>query len=155
MRQLEAENIKLEEAKETFKLLYLARKSLMEADENLKNKYISPIKDEFIKYAKLLEATLGEKIHMDSNYEIAFEREGKIRQVKHLSDGELAICTFCFRLALINKMYDNDKPFIILDDPFVSLDEGHLNKMQTIIKELAKEQQLLYFTCHESRNIEV
>ena len=154
LRQLEAENIKLEEAKETFKLLYLARKSLMEADENLKNKYISPIKDEFIKYAKLLEATLGEKIHMDSNYEIAFEREGKIRQVKHLSDGELAICTFCFRLALINKMYDNDKPFIILDDPFVALDEAHLAKMQTIIKELAKEQQLLYFTCHKSRTIE-
>lgn len=154
LAELEEQNTKLLEAKETYKLLYLARKYLVLADENLRNKYISPIKNEFVKYANLLEATLGEKLSMTSNYEITFEREGKIRQVKHLSDGELAICTFCFRLALINKMYDNDKPFIILDDPFVALDEAHLAKMQTIIKELAKEQQLLYFTCHKSRNIE-
>ena len=72
---------------------------------------------------------------------------------KHLSSGFKSICALCFRLALLDNMYLTDKPFIILDDPFVLLDEKHLEKTHEIIKELSKDLQIVYFTCHNSRKI--
>jgi uncharacterized protein YhaN len=50
-------------------------------------------------------------------------------------------------------MYRGNLPFLILDDPFVSLDEGHMERVKGLLKELSKQMQMVYFTCHESRNI--
>ena len=44
-------------------------------------------------------------------------------------------------------------PFIIIDDLFVTLDETHLEKAKDLVKELAKNRQIIYFTCHSSRDI--
>jgi uncharacterized protein YhaN len=48
-------------------------------------------------------------------------------------------------------MYGAESPFIVMDDPFVHLDEEHLSRARTLLKTLAKEKQIIYFTCHESR----
>ena len=50
-------------------------------------------------------------------------------------------------------MYENHDTTIILDDPFSSLDEEKMLKAKELIKELSKYFQILYFTCHESREI--
>ena len=50
-------------------------------------------------------------------------------------------------------MYKENSPFIILDDPFTSLDKEHMEKMQLLMKELSKDRQIIYFTCHSSRKI--
>lgn len=111
------------------------------------------MRDKFIDYSELLEKTLGEKITMNRDFEISFERSGKERSEKHLSTGQRTICAFCFRLALIWNMYEGEKPFLILDDPFVSLDGQHLEKVKTLLKELSKKMQIVYFSCHESRAV--
>jgi uncharacterized protein YhaN len=48
-------------------------------------------------------------------------------------------------------MYREKKPFLILDDPFVNLDEEKIEHGKAFIREIAKEYQVIYFTCHESR----
>ena len=40
---------------------------------------------------------------------------------------------------------------LILDDPFVNLDEEKIEHGKAFIREIAKEYQVIYFTCHESR----
>ena len=40
---------------------------------------------------------------------------------------------------------------IILDDPFVNYDEDKIEKALDQLTQLAKERQILYFTCHKSR----
>ena len=107
-----------------------------------------------IAYAKeLLEKALGEKVVMTKNLEIKFERNGKERSEKHLSAGQRSICALCFRLALIKNMYEGNTPFLVLDDPFTTLDKEHMAKVQEILNALSKEMQMVYFTCHESRMI--
>ncbi len=128
-------------------------KLLSEAEKNLQDKFIEPIKNNFVKYALELEEALGEKISMNPDLEIQLEHNGILRSEKHLSSGQKSICAFCFRLALIDNMYINDKPFLILDDPFTSLDEKHLNKIRKLIANIAKDMQTIYFTCHNSRLI--
>ena len=123
------------------------------ADNRLKEKYVAPIRDRFVDYAKLIEDTLGEKVHMDSSYRISFEREGMLRSYEHLSSGILSICSLCFRLALFDNMFNEEKPFVIMDDPFVSLDETRFNKTKELIKKLSKDKQIIYFSCHPSRDL--
>ncbi len=145
---------KLSSYKHTHKLLTETCNLLRLAEQNLKDKYVKPVKDEFIKYANLIEEVLGEKVTMTKNFELRFERGGKERLEKHLSSGIKSICAFCFRIAMIKNMYREKAPFLVLDDPFVNLDEEHLLKVKKVIKELSKDMQIIYFTCHSSRAIE-
>ena len=144
---------KLSDYKQKYKLLTTTIEFLRLAEQNLKDKYVKPVKDEFVKYASLIEKVLGEKVTMTKNFEIRFERAGKERVEKHLSSGILSICTFAFRLAMIKNMYSGVKPFLVLDDPFVTLDEEHLEKVKLVLDELAQDMQIIYFTCHGSRKL--
>ncbi|MCH5162068.1 MAG: AAA family ATPase [Clostridiales bacterium] len=142
---------KLEGYKTEYRLLEKTVKLLQNAEMNLKDKYIKPIRDQFVYYSTLLEKTLGEKITMNSNFEVQYERGGRNRSEKHLSSGQRSICSLCFRLALIDNMYSGEKPFLILDDPFVGLDEEHLKKVRFLLDELSNKLQIVYFCCHDSR----
>lgn len=144
---------KLQEYRQKHRLLKAAKEFLESADGKLKDKYVKPIKDEFLRYAVLLEKTLGERVVMTKNFEIRFERDGAERSEKHLSAGQRSICTLCFRLALIKNMYKDSQPFLILDDPFVALDDRHMDKVRMLLTELSKDVQMVYFTCHESRMV--
>ena len=129
------------------------KKEITSANESLVNKYVAPIRDRFIYYAELLEKAIGEKVFMDKNFKITFDREGALRKSDHLSSGLLAICALCFRLALLDNMFEGEDIFVILDDTFLTLDAEHLEKAKNLILELSKNKQILYFTCHESRRI--
>lgn len=150
---LELEKEKLVNLKYRYSVLKDALDMLTKAEQNLKDKYVLPVKEKFIHYADLIERTLGEKITMDADFSVKFEREGELREEKHLSAGQRSICALCFRLALIDNMYDREKPFIVMDDPFVNLDEEHMKKTAHLMKELSKEVQIIYFCCHASRVI--
>lgn len=143
----------LKKYKHDYDLLMWAANLLKEADKHLKDRYITPIKNNFISYAGLLETALGEKVTMTPNFEIRYERNGIERSEKHLSAGQRSICAFCFRMALIDNMYTEEKPFLILDDPFVNLDQEHMDRVKDMLKKLSEKLQLIYFTCHESRAI--
>ena len=54
-------------------------------------------------------------------------------------------------LALVDAMYQAEKPFLILDDPFVNLDDGHTKQALELLAELAQNRQILYLTCSTSR----
>lgn len=144
---------RLNEYRYRYELLQRTMESLTRADRRLKDKYVKPIRDRFVHYSAPLEQALGEKIVMDPNFEIRFERGGRERSEKHLSTGQRSICALCFRLALIDNMYGGEKPFLILDDPFVSLDGEHLEKVKALLEKLSLEMQMVYFTCHESRTL--
>lgn len=145
----------LNDFKKRYKILTETKTMFEAADENLRKKYVYPIRDSFVYYANLIERTLGEKVSMDLKYQVTFEREGEIRSNLHLSDGQKSICSLCLRIALINNMYDKEKPFLIMDDPFVYLDKKHMNNMRKVINSLAKDNQIIYFCCHDSRKLKV
>ena len=160
VERLDEDENRLQEAEERLanfkrkhKLLKGAYDLLLQADGRLKDRYVKPILDDFLGYAKLLEEALGEKVVMTKNFEIKFERNGKERSERHLSAGQKSICALCFRLALIKNMYQDNTPFLVLDDPFVALDKAHMVKVKELLSVLSKKMQMLYFTCHDSRTI--
>ena len=165
----EASVEKLEECKEELKsaeeeaqaltdkynLITRTLQFLERAEGNLKDRYISPVKNSFLNYSNLLEKVLGEKVIFDKDFKVRFERGGEMRSDGHLSAGQKSLCALCLRLALIDNMYKSEKPFIIMDDPFVHLDKEHMVRAEELIKGLADGRQIIYFCCHESRKIQV
>lgn len=90
---------------------------------------------------------------MDFNLNISFNIQGELKSYQHLSQGLLSILEVSLRFALIDNMYKKEKPSIILDDPFVYLDKDNLQIAKKVLQNLAKQNQIIYFCCHESRKI--
>ena len=125
--------------------------ALENAEQRLKDAYIAPIKSRFSVYAEGLERVLDEKVSIDQDFRIIMERGGQSRSDRHLSAGERSLCALCMRLALIDNLYEGEEIFLLMDDPFVHLDELHLKRTKELMRELSKTHQILYFCCHESR----
>ena len=131
----------------------IAISALKKADENLKERYLAPMRTSFLRYAKKMGVEWAESVSIGESLEVRFEAQGGLRREKNLSDGQRALTNLCMRLALMENLYEGEMPFCILDDPFVHLDETHFNEVAAGVRALANEMQILYFTCHESRNI--
>ncbi len=145
---------RLKEYRRKYDLLTNTATLLKAAAGRLRDKYVKPVKDEFLKYATVIERALGEKVVMTKDFKLRFERGGVERSEKHLSSGQRSICALCFRLALLANMYEGQRPFLVLDDPFVTLDEGHLLRVKEVLRALSKDMQMVYMTCHASRKIQ-
>ena len=143
----------LDAAAHRLELIGDVKDEILGADQRLKDRYIAPVKDKFCEYAAVIEKVLGDKVEMNKDFRISFEREGALRSYEHLSGGNLAVCALCFRLALLDNMFGSQQPILIMDDPFVSLDSEHLKKTGELLEELSKNRQILYFCCHESRKM--
>lgn len=151
--KLENANEDLKYYQEKYAIYTAAIEALTEAERRLQERYVAPVKEKFLSYAALLEEALGEKVYLDKDFRVSFERGGELRPDKHLSSGQKTLCALCMRLALVENMFDGEKPFVVMDDPFVYLDGEHLERAGRLVASLAQETQILYFCCHESRTI--
>ena len=127
---------------------------LRQADDSLMERYAEPVRRRFLKYAALLEKELGVETYMNRDFSLSFSRGGARRRDGHLSAGIRTVCALCLRLALSDEMFaGRETPFLLLDDPFVHLDEAHFEKTARLLRELSKDRQIVYFTCHRSRSV--
>lgn len=154
-RELEEAKEKLEKSKRKYDILEKTIKCLKETETNVQNQYVLPVRESFCKYSNMVMPEASEKIVIDSTFEVQYDEKGAYRNNKHLSAGQRSVWALCYRLALIDNMYKSEKPFIILDDPFVNLDEKNIKGMKEVISKISQEIQILYFSCHSSRKLEV
>ena len=127
-------------------------KILSDANENLKFRYKEPISKSFNKYLSVL--TSGKKIaEIDTDFEVSVEEGGSRKDTAYYSKGYKNLFNFCRRFALIDVLFNNDKPFVILDDPFVNLDQEKLDSALKLVKEISCDFQVIYLVCHKSRTV--
>lgn len=143
----------IKDYEEKIKIAKLAADALLSAHKDMDEKFINPIKNSFVSYANKIYEKIGTNVSMNYDYEIKYDVKGQLRESKDLSDGERAIMMLALRFAILDSMYKNHESLIILDDPFVSLDPIKLEKAKELIKDLSNDWQIIYFTCHENRNI--
>ena len=137
-----------------FDMLEKTKKYLEQAKTSMTVKYTKPIKDGFDKYYKLLAGIAAENYQLDANIELSVVEQGMPRDIGFLSTGYQDLVGICMRMALVDAMYQEEKPFVVFDDPFVNLDKDKLEGALQLLKEIAKEYQVIYFTCHESRSVQ-
>lgn len=74
------------------------------------------------------------------------------RSILSLSGGTLDELYLCLRLAICDTIFEQSVP-IILDDVFVNYDDTRLARMLARLKEIAKERQVILFTCHTRESV--
>lgn len=131
--------------------LMLTEQYLETARESLSARYVEPMEKGFRKYYELLAGESADDFRMDANIQVTRRAMGQQRDIRTLSRGNQDLTNLVLRIALISAMYQQEKPFLVLDDSFINLDGERLKTARNFMRKLSEEYQVLYFTCHESR----
>lgn len=144
---------KLKEYESQFEVIKLTDKYLNQAQENITSTYLSDMKESFVKYVNLLTNEELGKFTITSDLSLKVEKYGVNYDSDYFSKGYKDILEFAMRLSLIEVLFEKDLPFIILDDPFVNLDNDKILLATSLVKEVSKKYQMLYLICHSSRSV--
>ena len=124
---------------------------LDKAKDNLSTSYVGKVEQGFEAYASsLLGSQLGH-IRVDKDLNLHIDALGEARPLGSFSAGMADSIMLCMRLALIDALFTKEKPFLILDDPFVNLDDDHTRRALDILNKLSQEHQIIYLVCNSSR----
>lgn len=154
IERINEQELLLEELKEAYEAgqkkydhLVKTRDYLKIAKERLTEKYMAPLTNGFRKYYGIVTGGDAKGYRLDANASLTFEEQGFLRQPELLSTGYRDIAGLCMRMALIDAMYQDDAPFILMDDPFVNYDAQNLRGGMEFIKKVSETYQIIYFTC--------
>lgn len=161
-------------------LLTLVREHLEKARNDFSKQYMDPLMTSFTRYYRMLcheEELCGEPqpVHaaeecsaesqsenhvlpeipfqMDADFELQLLENGQTHSPELLSAGFRNLVALGRRMAFVDAMYEHERPFLILDDPFVNLDDEHLEGSRRFLKDIAARYQVLYLTCTEGRSL--
>ena len=131
-------------------VLSLLLSTLRAAEQDAKERYLSPVLDRVRPYLQLLfpgaEITIDEDLHIvgvvrEVGYEEAFN---------HLSMGTQEQIAVLIRLAFAEMLVEQGHPAtVILDDALVFSDDRRMKRMFDILNMAARNVQVIIFTCRE------
>ena len=138
----------------TKNLFYIqkSKEFLETARDNMTAKYLGKAKSAFEGYMAQLSQNTGEYM-LDTSFEISKNEYGTLKKSEAYSLGIRNMQHLAIRLAIIDALYENESPFIILDDPLISFDDERAALAAELLRKLSKRRQIIYFTCSASRGI--
>ena len=139
-----------------YQLVEKTQEWLRTAKEQFIARFMQPIKTAFDGYYEIMTQGRGSgsEFQIDANMNISRKEEGVFHDVETQSDGYGDVIGLCIRMALLDVMYEKEKPLVIMDDPFTNLDEEHLKGAKEFLKIVSQRYQILYMTCHQDRKYE-
>ncbi len=141
----------LAQAEYRARILEYTMQYLKEAKESFSTHYMGTMHRGFHKYASMISGALGERIQLDVQLNAQVEAGASLRGSEYFSVGNRDFVGICIRLALVEALFEEEKPFVILDDPFVNLDDTRVDNVKRLLHRLGEEYQVLYLVCHSSR----
>ena len=126
---------------------------LKEACDNITSLYLGKTKAHFENYSREISGSEGE-FSLSTDFELSKTERGASHGIDSYSRGTRDLYALAMRFALIDALYEKEAPFVILDDPFLALDDARLERAKLLLKSIGRDRQILYFTCSRSRAIE-
>ncbi len=133
-----------------------AQNYLNQARTNIQTRYIDDVSHRYRHYYEPLvqNSAVRNETSVSTSLEINVSEGAVNEKMDSLSRGKQDLVKFSLRMALIDSVYrDCEKPFVVLDDPFVNFDDNTLEAAKNEIRSISEDYQVLYFTCHSSRQI--
>ena len=125
---------------------------LEEAKSGLSTRYLADMQTSFSSLLQALMDGAAPESVMDTSFKVKLREGGKTQHPESLSQGWRDAVQFCVRLSLAEALYaEGERPPIILDDPFVNLDERRLEAAKRLLAALSDKYQILHLVCHAER----
>ena len=130
-----------------------AKQLLLRAQENMATRYLDPVERGSRYYFGLLQSVENRALRFSADGTPLMEDGGKLRGLEYYSAGGKELVGFCTRIALADAVFQKEPPVLVLDDPFVNLDDEKTERVKRLIKELTKRYQIIYLTCKSERKL--
>ena len=157
LEELDVINASLESLREEekaaeykFETIKKTKNYLEAAKDSLTLKYLGKTREAFSNYVESISKSLG-KFGIDTSFQITKNEGGQTRAKDSYSKGTKQLYDFALRLSFSDSLYEGELPFLMLDDPFAYFDDIRLDAALSLIGELSKTRQIIYFTATESR----
>ena len=125
---------------------------LQQARDEISADYTDVVQERFRYYLQLLLGSEMGEAQIDANFGISYSQAGATRSLESLSAGYADLVVVCMRMALCDALYTKEQPFVIMDDPFINVDDELMGHGFALLDKLAANRQVVYFTCSSSRN---
>ena len=135
--------------------LIKARNLLRQAKENMTAKYIRPVSDASKRYHGLVDEISPDRYCIDADIKVTVNDLGQQREIDSLSTGYRDLTGVCLRLALADAMYRDEKPTLVMDDPFTNLDDSKIAASANLLNAVSENYQVIYFTCSTARTAKI
>ena len=151
---LRREIARLEESgnadKEKLEAIERTMNVLSDAHQRLSGHYMDKLKSNFAEY--LSKAGIrNDGVVLDSSLNISLESYGNMHSVMSESSGIRDIIYLCARFALIDALFENDRPCVVIDDVMNNMDEDKYENAMKMTEDFARKNQVIYLTCNASR----
>ena len=124
---------------------------LQNARENVSQRFVQPLNENFLTLFEKFSA--NEKVKIDSKLNALIMTEKGGKNLQFLSRGYQDLVVICQRFGMLDQLYKQEKPPIILDDTFVNIDDEKFALASQIVKTLSEKYQVIYFSCSRARKI--
>ena len=131
---------------ERIHILQLCKDYMEKAKEAFSAQYSAPILTAFCKYFRELSG-LELQFVMTDDLELEFLESGIRRPTAYLSEGLQDLCRLSLKLAIFDAMFPEKNGLLFLDDPFCHFDDEKGKKGLELLRKLAEDRQILYFSC--------
>jgi DNA repair exonuclease SbcCD ATPase subunit len=141
---------RLERQEHELRTVMRTKDYLSAAAEGVRERYLAVAMESFAKYSGRLRIGSG-KPEMATDFSTSVADGLGTRSTEYYNRAARDAYRFAARLAIIDTLYKNEDPFILLDDPFAAFDDERCKLALELLSELGEERQAIYFTCSESR----
>ena len=147
LRQLKRINERIVKLEDTYAALLIAQETLTAARAELQRRFAPRITQ---RAQKLLSRMTGGRYHSltmseDFSLQAGAGEEDTVHDAMWRSDGTVAQLYLALRLAVAEEL--NPEAPLILDDALVRFDDKRMKAAVWILKEMAKDKQVICFTC--------
>lgn len=130
-----------------------AKEILLRAKQNLAGRYLDPVEKGCRYYLRYFDPTATPTLRLNADGVPSYEEGGMTREIGYYSEGERGLVGLCARFAFADAVFQKETPALILDDPFVDLDDKKTEAAKRLVKELSKKYQIVYLTCKSERTL--
>lgn len=124
---------------------------LEKARANLDRRYLGGLTERFNDYASAWLHNEKLQVEVAGDFDVAVSEGGSAHDVAGYSTGYQDLLDVCLRMALVDTIFEGEKPFIVMDDPFVNLDQEKVATALRLLAAISQDRQVIYFACHPSR----
>ena len=135
-----------------YELNVKAYELMEEARDTFAVSHSEPVMEAFDRYYECVTGeSVGRNVQAAPDMTLRYREHGMYRDSQTLSSGMADILGVCIRVAIVDSMYQDERPVLIMDDPFVNLDDRNMAGARKLMEKISEKYQILYFTCSQNR----
>ena len=141
---------RIAELEAQYEAISLAAQTLSDADAELQSRFSPALGRRAAEYLSRMTGGRYTDVAVSRDFSVLLRRSGEAvpRQALYLSAGAADLMYLAVRLAIVDLTLPGDEPCpIVLDDALVNLDSGRREAAMELLGEIAKERQVILFTC--------